>query len=146
MPFDGNDLDDATKLLIEGRKRIEAGWSQYEFQNDRGAVCIEGAIRLPAYRDAVYRLQRAIGTRSLVSWNDAPGRTKEEVLAVFDRAIAELNPWQLIGEAIPPAEPLPVISPSARQHRIPARSGGASRGIFGRLSLNPLYWRLCNLL
>jgi hypothetical protein len=32
-------------------------------------------------------VRRVVGV-NVVEWNDAPGRTKEEVLAAFDKAIA----------------------------------------------------------
>jgi hypothetical protein len=42
---------------------------------------------------AVYALARALGfndPNGVVRWNDAPGRTKAEILAGFDFAIAAL--------------------------------------------------------
>lgn len=107
MPFDGSQLDDVTKLLIEGRGRIERGWCQGRFEAP-GAVCMLGAIRwnatwtpeaearLPTTMAARNRLSDAIGMREtdrahIPYWNDAPGRTKDEVLAAFDKAIAQIT-------------------------------------------------------
>lgn len=95
MPFDGTKLDDVTKLLIEGRERIEQGWCQHKTR-ERGAVCVIGALHDgrsgvdEPYYAAMRRLGRAVGLAwsLLPLWNDAPGRTKDEVLAAFDKAIA----------------------------------------------------------
>lgn len=94
MPFDGTKLDDVTKLLIEGRERIERGWCQGVMRK-LGAVCMVGALYEGTigsdgniYFNAELRLQRGAGTDDLPRWNDAPERTKDEVLQAFDRAIA----------------------------------------------------------
>lgn len=90
MPLDDSQLDEVTKLLIEGRERIEQGWCQYATRKD-GAVCMVGAIYTTVdntYCDAVRRLQRVIDMVDIVVWNDAPGRTQDEVLDAFDKAIA----------------------------------------------------------
>lgn len=74
------------------------GWCQYDEVNERGNVCMNGAIRMvsigdpgvglrgdcPLYDAACDEVGIALGSLGAV-WNDAPGRTKEEVLAVFDR-------------------------------------------------------------
>lgn len=98
MPFDGSQLDDVTKLLIEGRERIEQGWCQRRTRH-RGAVCAVGALYPTDYGIfllAVQRLGRAAGLESvdcgeIPHWNDAPERTKAEVLAVYDSAIAQIT-------------------------------------------------------
>ena len=92
MPFDGSGLDDVTKLLIEGRDRIERGWCRNRLQWN-GAVCMLGAIgwgERPSARQlaARNRLARAIGTYHVPRWQDAPERTKTDVLAAYDAAIA----------------------------------------------------------
>lgn len=90
------------KALIE-----ERGWTQGEYVSRDGAHCARGACYvasgshvLPMYpvghiddsaNDAQYALASAIGKELLHSvsdWNDEPGRTKKEVLAAFDKAIA----------------------------------------------------------
>jgi hypothetical protein len=66
-----------------------------------GAVCLTGAVRQASF-DAVYADPRlpnfspyntallmvcgVIGTKQIVSWNDQPGRTKEEVIAALRTA------------------------------------------------------------
>lgn len=103
MPFDGTQLDEVTLLLIRGREAIERGWCQGSYAKG-DAVCMEGAVgRRNGYclssviKHAIDRLRaNAISSMKrsfelpteLTTWNDAPGRTKEEVLAAFDRAIA----------------------------------------------------------
>ncbi len=97
MPFDGSKLDDVTCLLIEGHEHVERGWCQGACYRD-GAVCMLGALgfrndRRPeaeplTVQKAMTRLEHAIGTHAIGAWNDAAGRTKEEVLRVFDIAIA----------------------------------------------------------
>ncbi|QDH83498.1 hypothetical protein [Achromobacter phage Motura] len=63
--------------------------------------CILGALRKTdkydngeadqALRAAMFEL---FGTRKIVAFNDQPGRTHKDVLAVFDRAIAHEQQWQ----------------------------------------------------
>src|SRR4029077_20458554 len=102
MPLDGSQLDDVTRLLIEGRQRIEdGGWTQKSYKSSVDSVCMLGAIEIGSSvahvrkLDAVVRLAKAIGcpdtkypSYEVVVWNDQPGRTHDEVLAAFDRAIA----------------------------------------------------------
>jgi hypothetical protein len=86
MPFDGTHLSPVTQALIAGRRRIEEGWCQGVMRT-WGAVCAVGAIsRNPK---ALEVLQRAIGEGCYIpKWNDMPGRSKEDVLDLYDRAIA----------------------------------------------------------
>ena len=92
MPFDPVQLDDVTKLLIEGRERIERGWCKYNLQLGN-AVCALGAIgwgERPSETkiEARRRLSAAVGTDRIPHWNDAPERTKQDILDAFDAAIA----------------------------------------------------------
>jgi hypothetical protein len=86
MPFDGTQLSPVTQALIAGRRRIEEGWCQGAMRTREG-VCAVGAI---SYNPkAVEVLYRAFGGRSSIPrWNDTPGRSREDVLALYDRAIA----------------------------------------------------------
>lgn len=66
------------------------GWCQGEYKAPDGRVCALGAIRLSTGRMDDCELARVfakeIGGVSYVhEWNDATGRKKKEVLAVFDR-------------------------------------------------------------
>ena len=93
MPFDGIELSPITKTLMKGRKRIEAGWCQGAFRMG-GAVCAVGAVSEdpddPVVSTALKVLESAFGSAvtDIPEWNDSPDRTKEEVLALYDRAIA----------------------------------------------------------
>ena len=79
---------------------VEHGWCQNESMNDKGQVCIDGAMqysigdtcsdvtgaRYAATADSVYHALNYVG--GYINWNDQEGRTQDEVLALFDRAIA----------------------------------------------------------
>jgi hypothetical protein len=77
------DVLDGAADLIE-----KVGWAQGMWRTDKGEVCITQAIadaspfRTCSYREVV-PLRDVIGLpwdMSLVRWNDAPGRTEQEVL------------------------------------------------------------------
>ena len=84
------------EILIEARKLVEKGW--YQGRDIVGCVCATDAI-MTACRsgggsptEAFYHLRRANNIPiyiGIIGWNDAPGRTQAEVLAAFDKAIAE---------------------------------------------------------
>ena len=95
-------------VLRKARRFVEAGWCQNvwrEFTNGRISRCLTAALSDAshaeqgsilaihrAYDDAVEILTEMIGgTETLPHWNDAKRRTKEEVLELLDRAIAELE-------------------------------------------------------
>lgn len=71
------------------------GWRQGDYGNAECGFCSIGAISESALvhdpRDGYYAARGAfcgaIGTGSVARWNDAPGRTFEEVEAAFLRAI-----------------------------------------------------------
>ena len=105
-----------TQILIESRRLLEQGWTtRASARTDKGIPCewdeakacqwcATGAMLhvvsmfAPAHFHALNFLREAIGQHSIVAWNDAPGRRKEEVLAAFDRAI-ELSIDKLRGSA-----------------------------------------------
>lgn len=81
---------------------VTKGWGQKFFENKKtGCFCVIGALnevsgghshvtRGPSYA-AGLTLARAVGLSDrsrLLTWNDSWARTKDEVLAAFDRAIA----------------------------------------------------------
>jgi hypothetical protein len=95
--------------LIAARAKIEAGWTQHEFARDvdgnslglhpkridfskAACVCMSGALEAVGAEGHVdglaYEALRAHTSVILSTWNDDKRRTKEEVLAVFDKAIA----------------------------------------------------------
>ncbi len=94
MPFDGTQLSPTTQALIEGRRRIEAGWCQKTMRTREGVCAVAAVSHCP---DAVTTtLQKALGRWNIAAWNDEPDRTKQDVLALYDRAIAiSLNSFQM---------------------------------------------------
>ncbi len=98
MPFDGANfqiLSPVTQMLMDGRQRVQNGWSQ-RIMRRRGSVCMIGSLTITDYE--VYRIAEelileaihglAYAYSSVVAFNDDPYRTKEQVLEVYDTAIA----------------------------------------------------------
>jgi len=98
-------MDNLT-ILKDVRSLIETGWTVVALARDAtGAQCnptshkatswsltgaIQKAVRTPFASALVYySLHRALpsGTKTVREFNDAPERTKEEILALIDRAI-----------------------------------------------------------
>lgn len=99
MPFDDTDLSIVTKTLLMARDRIERGWCQGQAHAPHG-VCLLGALYdapgEKARKMAVSRMMIAIkntgfAAGSISEYNDVPGRTKEEILAIIDDAICGLD-------------------------------------------------------
>ncbi len=99
MPLDGSQLNPAVQHLINAKNYLqEHGWCPNGAGGEGGTVCIATAIaitttgdRFPA--EVISAISRTIGVHPPIGvaigvWNDAPGRTIEEVLDAFDRAIA----------------------------------------------------------
>ena len=92
--------------LIKARSFIERGWTQGTYARnangqptlctgpDAVAWCMGGACKIAVGYNSLFAclpLRVALGSvvkSEVPPYNDAPGRTKEEVLAVFDKAIA----------------------------------------------------------
>lgn len=97
------------EVLVGARNYLEEhGWVQATM-TDGERVCVLGAIKAASGRVArpwhcglfphvqvlIQALTGKVGAVSsdpLTRWNDAPGRTKEEVLDLFDKAIALTAP------------------------------------------------------
>jgi hypothetical protein len=91
------------EVLIKARKLIEKpeAWCQgnYRHFNANGDAvrwCPKGSLMeitcrlsVVSFSDALGTLERALGAPKVAVWNDTPGRTHDEVLALFDRAIRE---------------------------------------------------------
>ena len=90
----------AKRVLRKARELIESGWCQGRPHNGlRTKRCASQAIfdATPYHVDGLADVRlaesaelyfiHAIGGEGIPGWNDAPYRTKEEVLAAFDRAI-----------------------------------------------------------
>lgn len=93
-------MSDVLSVLFAAREAVSRGWCQGTFRDSEGRVCAVGAIRRAAGGDesAVapgITVNRALDTFIeandipwlVSSWNDAPNRTQNDVVAAFDRAI-----------------------------------------------------------
>ncbi|WZO97276.1 hypothetical protein EP7_004300 [Isosphaeraceae bacterium EP7] len=98
---------DETNALNEARKLVEKGWCKgTSARNAAGeptgttdvdavAWCpygAMGAIPGASFIRTTDRYRKSIGRLAISKWNDEPERTKEEVLAAFDRAIESVEP------------------------------------------------------
>ena len=100
-----------TKLVLrKGRKLIETcGWTQGEYRDNQGRMCALGSLRAASnalesqgeldddsgtvYLDAVDALREVVNIGGdlrqytpIPDWNDAPDRTKDEVLNALESA------------------------------------------------------------
>lgn len=95
MPFDGGRLSETAAHLLRAKRCIEErGWAKGVYR-DGGRRCGVAAVWDTALRGQfsfpALRMLRAVlpdGFGHVEPWQDAPGRTIEEVYAAFDRAIA----------------------------------------------------------
>jgi hypothetical protein len=97
MPFDGSDYvstTSITRMLMEGRQRVEQGWCQHATRQ-RGAVCMIGSFTIEDYssftkaENLLLKAMCSLGYphASVPQFNDDGQRTKQQVLEVYDRAI-----------------------------------------------------------
>jgi hypothetical protein len=104
----------ASMLLADARELVSRGWCQgAEAEDERGGpvvpwsadarrwsalgalvataggpdALVNGGPSLERVATAALALGLAAGVETLKEWNDAPERTRAEVLAVFDRAV-----------------------------------------------------------
>ncbi len=115
MPFDGPapaSLPAITAALVQGRDRIASGWcrgrpyvSKWGIDGRRDLYCMVGAISSSLFgsisylADAIDDLgmpfnepfsvnpRQCDATSKVVGCNDFPGRTQDECVAIYDRAI-----------------------------------------------------------
>lgn len=105
-----------SEFLQASRDRVEAGWCQNHYEDFRGNVCTSGAMKVQARADSgsfYAHLQGRIVLASKIEeeypegiwtqiapcgegvsipiWNDMEGRTKQEVLNMYDKAILTLQ-------------------------------------------------------
>jgi hypothetical protein len=97
MPFDGiKNLTTSplTQMLMEAREQLDQGWCQHRTRQ-RGSACMIGSLEISDY-DAFIEAERLLlgairdlghSQVSVPAFNDAPARTKQQVLQVYDRAI-----------------------------------------------------------
>lgn len=95
--------------LTAVRKLIEQGWTQGHYarnaegdvadlmDNDACTFCLRGAIyRVTGYDEGKYLPiiqllnSRVYSFPGIINWNDAPGRTKAEVLDLIDETLETL--------------------------------------------------------
>jgi hypothetical protein len=104
MPFDGTTLPQTALNLMRAKARIEKGWCKNTFEDSRGRVCALGPFFgdswLSKYAKELELLKEAIPKDCNIrpeSWNgdifdiavfnNARSTTKEDVLALYDKAI-----------------------------------------------------------
>jgi len=97
MPFDGSKYlttSPLTDMLVEARQQLDQGWCQHRARQ-RGSACMIGSLAIADY-DVFVEAERVLldairdlghPQASVVAFNDALGRTKQQVLDVYDRAI-----------------------------------------------------------
>jgi hypothetical protein len=111
MAFDGH-IDTQVLILLDARALLarRGGWCQranHENKNGIDRYCMLGAIQVAACRNTtpstyksegkavINAVMRAIGedrwgATSLIIWNDARNRRKQQVLKILDRAMGYL--------------------------------------------------------
>lgn len=108
LPVEKSEYMIARQILVNARKLIEAGWikgADVQWNQDHtNSYCLDGAISESAHSARV-RAEKAAPAAaaaarmalinvidgSIVNYNDAPERTKEEVLRTIDKAIERID-------------------------------------------------------
>lgn len=90
MPTVKHTLIAAKELLLE------KGWCQKIGTNAQGQHCIVGALdvvvpKAPGFYPAYDYLRSVLGSNNLISWNDEPERTFDDVINLLDKAIANAD-------------------------------------------------------
>ena len=104
MPLDQTTISETTRVLLDAAAEVRKGWCQFALENN-GAVCVRGGMMratgidpagavawewdaLPVARAADERLAQYLGNTSdsNAAWNNAPGRTADEVIAALEAA------------------------------------------------------------
>lgn len=101
-------MADLKAILISARQIVERGWTKGKFRSvvdgvecfcSLGAIC-KSSPDSDSYNAALDRFALANGIscrQSVPRWNDAKRRTREQVLAAFDRAIANADVFEAMG-------------------------------------------------
>lgn len=77
------------EILRRGRERVAKGWCPDGPGNERTTWCVATAVEYHGGAYDVFASVLGYDHRIMMTpWNDAPGRTQAEVVALFDRAIA----------------------------------------------------------
>lgn len=78
-----------SQALRKARTLIDtAGWIQHEARTPAGFCALGALMQVGLMYQTYHGFCEAIGCKAISTWNDAPERTKADVLAAFDRAIA----------------------------------------------------------
>lgn len=91
MPFDATPLTAVQKSYLAAADLLErGGWCQGRGRGPGGSKCLVMALVYATIKDADYpkaieALESRLGKRP-ADWNDEPGRTKEEVIALLREA------------------------------------------------------------
>jgi hypothetical protein len=99
-----------SELITAGADRLERmGWCQGSFAQDKNdqsvppddeeacSFCAVGAMRAVGQNVLIGRAIHALSlaaSRTITRWNDDPGRTKDEVIALMRRTAAKLEAGQ----------------------------------------------------
>ncbi len=80
------------KVLERARQLlIDKGWCQGKYKNFDGQYCSLGAINAVTksnkLQEEARKILKGVLPIQISNWNDAPGRTKQQVLGAFKRAI-----------------------------------------------------------
>jgi hypothetical protein len=92
QPYLKPEFDEAAKQLLRAAELIERfGWCQYRGREGE-RFCLYEALQRVTYNGVHFYVARqrflvSMGISSLITWNDTPGRRKEEVLSAL-RAVA----------------------------------------------------------
>lgn len=89
----------AHKVLVDGRNvLLRTGWTQYAILDPSGRVCLSGAMYIasPLHCSKAMTVLASMVGSPIANWNDAPGRTLNQVLQVLDQAIAATAPKSLV--------------------------------------------------
>jgi hypothetical protein len=80
----------SSQLLAAADLLREHGWCQNQYIDDKGCICLISALSLvPASVRVLIMVHHAAGTNGAPAWNDAPGRTKEDVLDLLEGLAAK---------------------------------------------------------
>jgi hypothetical protein len=106
MPFDGTSFTNKDEVLLclqQSRAIVAQGWCQGDATDENGSVCMIGAVGVMyhsvgprAFQESLALLSqetRRLGYATIAGYNDALGRTIEDVLAVFDRVISKVEAY-----------------------------------------------------
>lgn len=89
-------MSEMLEVLKKAREKINNGWCQGDYVNEEGCVCTVGAVELTIGRESILFyptldfLTKFLPKYSdcVIYYNDHPSTTKEDILALFDKAIA----------------------------------------------------------